>query len=286
MQAISKCAWVAGAILGLGWTALGQKCPGACDRVRTSNIHYSCASPGAACDGAGCNCRKVQGGIWSDCYCVKIGTVEGGKWCDSGGKWRVLCSSPLVPGNPNIVCTFTPAPGNEFEVYDAAHVAPDGTIVSSQIFNGPTDLQGQFVLRVLNGPPDQIPIEIVSLNLVSTSVIIGGQPSGPNTIMMPAGPAPLGTWNANTGTILFNEPIPIVVFNALIPGGANGFMQPIMEVPPGFGATEMDVMPLGGVRIFGFAPIPAISPVGLVMLCVLVLCLGGVIIGRRIMMFG
>jgi hypothetical protein len=235
-----------------------------CAKTRITNIHYKCNPAGAGC-GGGCVCRNVAGSIWSDCYCLAPGVTGGGSACDSGGKWRVLTAAPLNPGTA-VTCQLAHIPGDQLEVFDPVDIGadPDGTIMASTILGAPGDFQGTFVLRALNGPPDQIPIEIVSLNLVSASVPIPA-PTGPNTVTLAPGPTVPGVWDSTTGRIQFNSPIPVMIQNSLFPGGLAGQARPSFECAPGFGVTEMDMLPHGVFPLpMAGGGIPTVSEWGLI----------------------
>ncbi len=260
--------WVGSALalaaaVGLAW-ADDTTCPGTCARTWHTNIHYSCTSPGAAC-GVGCVCRNVRGNIWRDCYCLKPTVTGKPEPCLSNGGWQVLTAAPLNPG-ATVACQLVHTPGNELEVFSAGDIGvdPDGTVGASAILNGPADFQGTMVVRVLNGPPDQIPIEIVSLSLVSASVPIGPLPSGPNNVTLGPGPAAQGMWDTTTGRIRFDTPFPIIVQNNLYPAGLDGVARPTFECPPGLGVQQLLLQPHGVIPLP--AGIPTVSEWGMIII--------------------
>ncbi|MCO6437935.1 MAG: IPTL-CTERM sorting domain-containing protein [Phycisphaerae bacterium] len=254
---------------------------GKCARMWVTNLHYNCAPAGANC-GGNCTCKDVAGNIWRDCYCLAPGVTSSGDKCEGSGSWRVVVTAGVVAPNSTASFELQPAGGNVLEIVDHANILPDGTFSASQTLTGPTEFAGTFQLSFGSGPPDQIPVEIVQLNLTAASITFLGNPTGPNSVT--AGPSTSsvqGNFDSTTGIIQFDDPVPAIGTNNLFPSGREILLRPALA-PNG---PDYDLLPSAAV-VFAES-VPTTSEWGLAAMALLVLSAAtALFVGRRIFRTG
>lgn len=242
---------------------------------------FFCNPAGANC-GDNCTCRDVQGvnGFWTDCYCLAPGVTQGGERdCSGDGRWRVRRINGAVQPNNNATFQLEPDSINIFQVMDHVDIDVNGDILKSQILNDPDDLQGTFELSFGNGPPDQIPVEIVRLNLSTAPVLFLGQSTGQNFINdVPETSSVQGVFDTTTGIIQFDAPVPSIGTYDLFPTGKEIFVRPSLGPVGGPDPDLFNLLPSGFV-LFGFG-IPAASSWGM-LVSTLVILVASYILFRR-----
>ncbi|MCO6437936.1 MAG: hypothetical protein J5J06_12660 [Phycisphaerae bacterium] len=263
-------------------------CTEKCERKWFSNLHYECEPAGADC-GSGCKCRNVSGvsGFvsWKDCKCKATAAASAGEIMEASGSWGVVLTGGAVAPGSTASFTLQWNPNSEITIFDHFDLTPNGLdfdVTVAQFLDGPTEFTGTFQLSFGAGPPDQIPVEIVQLNLTASSFMFLGQPTGPNTIILgPLAAGVQGNYDSTTGIIQFDDPVPAIGSNSLFPGGKAISLRPALA-PNGPG---YDLFPSASA-IFG-GPVPAASEWGLVAMALLVasaataLLVGGRAYGAR-----
>lgn len=257
-------------------------CTQKCERNCPTWITCTCVSAGVGC-GTGCTCQNVSGksGVvsWKDCLCKEAPASSAGETVGVGGSWGATVTAGAVAPSSSATFTLQWNPNRELEVFDHIHLVDLGPLgfepSVSHFLSLPSDLTGTFQLSFGSGPPDQIPVQIVQLNLSAGSVPYLGVETGPSTI----GPGPMtgsvqGVYNSMTGTIQFDEPVPAMATNSLF-SGKEIFLRPVLALNG----------PAYDVFVSGFAEfdvsVPTISEWGIVVMGLILLGAATVVVRRQ-----
>lgn len=128
-----------------------EQCEGAnCADTVINNLNHRCDSPGAACGSEDdCVCKDVNGGIWSDCYCLKSDvTRECTNGC--GGGW-VVKNTKSVAFEPGAVIDFgfVESGRNFLMSFDFGDVDDDGVLRRFDVLeDDPRAIAGSFSVEI------------------------------------------------------------------------------------------------------------------------------------------
>ncbi len=207
----------------------------ACEKDRTSNMHYSCVSAGAQC-GATAYCKDVSGFLWSDCKCRSKGAAV---TYLTGGQWGAMATGPLLPDSPTVFL-LQPNATPVLEVVDTANLDVNGNVLASQQLSQPGDVTGMVTVMLANGPPNSIPAFITDLNLSMASYDQNGDPTGTNTITLGLGGEFIsGVYDQTLGSIRFDTPVLCTLSNDQYPGGRDLEFTPVFEL---VGGSDYDLL--------------------------------------------
>ena len=245
-------------LLGPAQRAVGH----ATDCAHTHNLPFpnsviTCDAPGAICDVTGvCTDANTTNRSW--CECVKPAPKRG---CASSGDSTFGSLPSGLPGDGALVTYTTVVDPLDFW----SLVRTEDLTVIQEFGSSPGFLSGSVTLRYGSFLPDpaHVPVEIVSMSLVSQSVLIDATPSGPNTFHLPlAGPTQylvydstlgqLDTVDASgialemDGALVQGLPVKVNLSAQVTPSGALLFGQGITYFPEALPAVSR-----GGLWVLG-----------------------------------
>ena len=169
---------------------------------------------GAGGGQTGWHCKST----WTNkCLCFEYGTSKHGWWWSVSTDWQTQPSAPLVPNSVVTLQTLPAMAGNDVIVWETGDPAPDSA--SAEVHAGPSDLNGFVRIRLLNGPPDAIPVQIELIQLSLVSVNYNSSPTGPNLITLGSPSSVPGLYDSVQQILDFNQAVPCTLRNNLFPQG-------------------------------------------------------------------
>ncbi len=216
------------------------ECAGSnCAQTRINNLNYTCDSAGAACGSAGdCVCKNVNGGIWSDCYCLKPSvTRECTNGC--GGGWVVKrVAGKVFEAGSVVEFKFVADSSNFLMWFDFGDVAEDGTLERADILrDDPDALQGSFAILIGGERGDRFaPIYMKSMKFEANCPLpIFGRQSLDNVVLSDGRSGDVaGFLDRETGELRWESSLVVRVNSTLFRDGID------MEIKPKLAPINAD----------------------------------------------